>query len=414
MKILILWLILFFSLNAKTHDRLALVIGNSDYQYINKLSTPNKETLAIEKKLKTLGFTVYRYNDLTNEEMLNKVDLFNKKLNKATEPIAFFYYSGHGSQVDKEAYLIPINVNTRNPRNIRFRAIKVEEILSRISNADNYANILFLDACRDVPSGTMGSERGLGQVRNMTSSSLILFSTKPGQTARDNSLFSQTVLKKLSLPKPLLLIASEIGREVASKTKHEQIPTSTNETFPNVILGSLKNKETIIIDNLLYQNQSFNKRYYWEDANKYCQNLQIGDYRSWRLPNKEELAKLANIKLHSWVNKEKWILWLNKNKYKKNKNYFIKDEFIENMPKDDWFWTSNNISDFSAYGISFSRGMINVPIQKKNQSYILCVQEIKTTEKPWWKNIFVLGLIIFGLLITIILFWKSFSNNRSK
>ena len=385
-KFLLLCFILFTSI-VNAHDKLALVIGNSDYEHINKLTTPKEETKAISKKLERLGFTVYHYNDLTNIEMSKKIKEFHRNLLKASSPIAFFYYSGHGSQIKKEAYLIPINVNTIEPENIRFNAIKVEEVLGYMSKANTYANILFLDACRDVPLGTKSSaNKGLGRIKNMTSKSLIISSTKPGRTARDNRLFNQISLKKLSLPKPLLLLANEIGIEVDRETKHQQIPTVTIETFPNIILGSASSGDTVEIDNLLYQNQPFTKNYYWEEAKEYCEDLKIEEHTNWRLPTQKELSKLSDIPLYKWENQDKWTLWINANAEKRNNNYFIKDEFIDNLPKNSWFWSSNNISDFSAYGVSFSKGITNAPIQKKNKSYVLCVQDIKKEkEESWWK-----------------------------
>lgn len=384
MKVLLLIFCLFSILNG--HDRLALIIANEEYQYINSLDNPIKEVNKIDAKLKELGFKTYKYNNLTNEEMLNKIDKFNQELSSKKEPIAFFYYSGHGSQVDNQAYLIPTNVDTKKPENIRFRAIKVEEVLSRISQDNNYANILIIDACRDVPLGNKGGEKGLGQIEKISSKSLVLFSTQPGKIAKDNSTFNKIVLKHISKVKPFLMVVNNISREVAKETNNFQIPTSQDVIFPNLILNENLSEDVFKMDNLVYQNQFFSKKFYWEEAKEYCTNLEIYEYKNWRLPTQKELEKLGRMKLHNWKNEQQWKKWIQNNINNRNEGYFIANTFLHNMPKNDWFWVSENISQFTAYGMSFSRGILNAPIPKTNKAYALCVQEIKKVEnKSWWK-----------------------------
>jgi len=222
----------------KSIKKVALVIGNSNYKYIEKLISPKKDAIKMPEKLKSLGFDVTIKYNLDSIEMLAEVKKFKRTLEKYKNPIAFFYYSGHGSQVDKESYLIPINVDTTDSDNIRFRAIKVEEILKKISSARTLVNILFLDACRDIPTGTRGGNKGLGQVKNLTSGSLILYSTESGKTAKDSRLFNKVVLDKLSIPnKNLLALASDISNEVAKKTEDKQIPEVIFKKLPNVVLS---------------------------------------------------------------------------------------------------------------------------------------------------------------------------------
>jgi len=379
MKIGILLLLWFSVLYGQ--EKVALIIGNSAYEHIQSLDNPKEETQDITNELKRLGFTVYKYIDLTNEQMLNKLTIFTEQLSKLEQPIALVYYSGHGAQVDNQAYLIPTNVDTRDPHTIRFKAISVKEILARLNEVNKYANILFLDACRDVPLGTKGVSKGLAQVKDMYAGMLVISSTKPGQTARDNKLFNQVVIDKLSLPKPLLLIANEISNEVAQKTKNEQIPTVTSERVPpNLILGSEVLQSSVKIDNLLYQNQTFTKQYYWEDAKAYCEDLKVGKHQNWRLPTQDELKKTTHTPLHDWQTETKWKVWFTKHQEQRKDGSFIKEEFIENMPKNDWFWIDKH-NESTAYAFSFSRGIANSPVPRTYKAYAMCVHEEQTIQE---------------------------------
>ena len=103
---------------------------------------------------------------------------FKKRLLRSPNAIALFYYSGHGSQAYGESYLLPIDGDTRDEADVEADGVKVETIARKMANARTKANILFLDACRDVPTATMGNgTKGLGQVKNRPSGSLIIYST---------------------------------------------------------------------------------------------------------------------------------------------------------------------------------------------------------------------------------------------
>jgi hypothetical protein len=132
------------------------------------------------------------------------------------------------------------------------------------------------------------------------------------------------------------------------------------------------------IDGLSYQNQPFIKRYTWQEAKGYCRDLTLGGYNNWRLPTRAELMKLGNIKLYNWDNYDNWKKWYNKNKHKRNKNsknyyHFIKKEFIENMPKYSWFWTSEERDSSSAWVVDFNLGLGDW-VKHSGTRYALCVR----------------------------------------
>jgi uncharacterized protein (TIGR02145 family) len=141
----------------------------------------------------------------------------------------------------------------------------------------------------------------------------------------------------------------------------------------------------------MYQNQPFTERYSWEEAKKYCQNLTLGGYSDWRLPTREELSRLANINLYHLdkfnsfnKNYSAWKKWFNKNKHRRNKNstnhyFFIKKEFVENMPplngryKFASFWSSTEKDSALSCFVNFKYG-IDYWNLKSYENYALCVR----------------------------------------
>jgi len=113
--------------------------------------------------------------------------------------------------------------------------IKVEWIAQKMAIAKTKANILFLDACRDVPIGIMGGTKGLGQVKRQPSATLILYSTSKNRTARDNRLFNSVVLEKLALNQPFISVANDISYTVRQKTGGSQVPELLSTGLPNIV-----------------------------------------------------------------------------------------------------------------------------------------------------------------------------------
>ena len=407
------FLFLFFlTLNLLYAQKIALLIGNSNYQKLDQLSSPSQDIPALAKKLRTLGFTVYQEYNLDRVRMYKTLDSFQKRLRNTPQSIGFFYYSGHGSQAKGESYLIPVEVGTQDENNIIYQAIKVEEIANRMASSGTKANILFLDACRNVPTGTKGGYKGLGHVKNRPSGSLIVYSTSKNHFAKDDRLFNQVVLNKLASNVSLTTLANDISYTVEQKTSGSQVPeVFTKSLPPKLCLGGnctqkpeVKVVERVVyrdrvveapvitqvkeenhpnivnIDGLMYQNQPFTKGYTWEKAKGYCRGLTLGEYSDWRLPTRDELMKLGNIKLYNYDNYDNWKKWFEQNKHRRFKNskgefHFIDKRFIENMSKYSWFWTSETYEKDSsdAWGVSFDDGHDSW-FHKTINSYALCVR----------------------------------------
>ena len=93
---------------AKADKRVALVIGNSGYQNVNKLPNPAKDAAAIAAMLTKIGFDVVNNKeDATNADMRKMVRDFSQQA--ADADVALVYYAGHGIELNGTNYLIPVD-----------------------------------------------------------------------------------------------------------------------------------------------------------------------------------------------------------------------------------------------------------------------------------------------------------------
>jgi len=113
----------------------------------------------------------------------------------------------------------------------------------------------------------------------------------------------------------------------------------------------------VIINQLVYQNQPFTKKYSFEKAKEYAKNLRLGGYDDWRLPTKRELKKL--------ITKEK-----NKGK---NGDYYIDKDFVNNLESFACFWTSKEKKSSTSLLINFHSGL-ETYYDKSDYWYVLCVR----------------------------------------
>jgi len=182
--------------------QVALVIGNAAYAN-QPLRNPVHDAQAIAGRLRELNFDVVLVTDASRKAMGLAIDQFVGRLGAGD--VAFFYYAGHGVQVDGENYLIPVDFQGQNETDVRYDAHSAGRIQERMERSGAQLNILVLDACRNNPyrSGMRGGTDGLAAM-SPGRGTFIAFATAPGHTAGDNpsgrnGLFTQYLLEALSV-----------------------------------------------------------------------------------------------------------------------------------------------------------------------------------------------------------------------
>lgn len=257
-KLLLILLFLPFLIFSQTDKRLALVIGNSDYEFTTKLKNPVNDALLIAKTLEELEFDVVLGTNLKDENaFFDKIEEFAEK--RSDYDVAIVFYAGHGSQIENQNYLLPTGLNAKTERDVKYKAVSVQMILDVLTD-ENKVNILILDACRDNTfekdwSGKTrsSSTKGSGLARMQApSGSLIAFSTTAGTTAPDgegvNSDYSRVLAEQMKVPGiSIYEVFSNVRKEIkALSGGYQQTEESTQLTGKTLYL--VKNNYSIMYD----------------------------------------------------------------------------------------------------------------------------------------------------------------------
>ncbi len=168
--------------------RVALVIGNTGYQHVERLANPGNDAQLIAETLRKSGFVLIGggpQRDLDKPSFDRLVADFGKKIQGAD--VALFYYAGHGMQVQGTNWLVPTDANPTRAQDLDFQMVNAELVLKQMDGAGTRLNIVILDACRNNPFANLGTravESGLAQMR-APDGTLISFATQPGNVAVD-------------------------------------------------------------------------------------------------------------------------------------------------------------------------------------------------------------------------------------
>ena len=266
-KFLILLLLPFFLFSQEKEKRLALVIGNSNYDSIAKLANPVNDAKLIARTLDSLDFEVILATDLDKGEFMSKVVEFGKK--RADYDVGFVYYAGHGLQINGENYLLPTNQNFDEEWKIEEYAINVNRIMKYLTALTDQVNILILDACRNNP--WEGNFRSVGGSNNSglakipaPTGSLIAFSTDAGSVAADgdgeNSIYCISLVKNMLLENTTLdQVFRNVRTDVLIESKKMQRPIESSQLTGQAfyLVKSDFTKTILEIEDLLERNLLF-------------------------------------------------------------------------------------------------------------------------------------------------------------
>lgn len=185
-----------------SQKRLALIIGNANYQHATPLKNTINDAVDMTEVLNSLNFEVLTYENLDYQQMRKAIRTFSDQVDQFD--VSLFFYAGHGIQVDGKNYLIPVDAKLDSKKDIAFEAIEVDKVLTILEHRDeNSLNLLVLDACRNNPfrSWERGSGEGLSSI-TPPSGTLVAYSTSPGSFASDgygdNGLYTSELIKQLN------------------------------------------------------------------------------------------------------------------------------------------------------------------------------------------------------------------------
>jgi hypothetical protein len=217
---------------AHAEERIALVIGNSQYQAVGwELTNPASDARLIADVLEDLDFRVDLRIDASLVEIEDAFAAHGDRLADAgSDAVGVVYYAGHAIQSQGRNYLLPVDQEIHSEQDVWRKGAQLSLAMEHLQAAGNHTNLIILDACRNnpLPSTARGAPNGLAQSQR-TGGVLIAYATAPGQTATDgtgeNSPFTQALADLLPTPGlPAELLFKRVGDRVLVLTGRVQQP----------------------------------------------------------------------------------------------------------------------------------------------------------------------------------------------
>jgi Caspase domain len=214
--------------------RVALLIGNGDYEHVPTLPNATNDAKAIAAALTAAGFqSVTLKTNLKREEVITALSEFARVADSADWAVV--YYSGHGIEYRGTNYIIPTDARLLMDRDIDLETVDIGKVMNVVDGA-KHLRLIILDACRNNPfldqmKRTIASRaitRGLAPVEP-DAGSLIVYAAKHGETALDgdgrNSPFATALLNRIQTPNLEIRRLFDLVRDdVLSSTNKQQQP----------------------------------------------------------------------------------------------------------------------------------------------------------------------------------------------
>lgn len=212
---------------AQGASRIAFVVGNANYVEATALKNPINDAAAMAKLFKLSGFGVEEINDLKTGEVAS----LRQKIEQIKRgSVVFFYYAGHGVQLDGRNYLLPVDVPTNRREAMTDASLYLGDVLAAIEKRNPKLAVVILDACRDDPFGKVAKDiaKGLARV-DPPASTVVFYATRPGGVAADgegqNGLFTSALIEVASQERvPVEVMFRRVSKSVYEQSKGEQEP----------------------------------------------------------------------------------------------------------------------------------------------------------------------------------------------
>jgi len=293
MKIFLFLIVIIASLNAK---KVALLIGNQNYENYPKLYTPINDIKEMQKLLESKGFETISLNDSTQREMQKNLYIFREKTSNSD--ISLFYYSGHGIAINDKNYLIPIDSPNINQKSSHYYFLPLDKIIHFSSYSQ--ASIILINASRYFPTNKK-NQRGLIQPNVTNRNTILTFSTSIGKTTDDKnhsfSIFGKFLINNFSSFKDIRLAIENTKREITEESNYTQIPYII-DTYPTF----LKN----VPEEIQRDFQLLNKLRHWQEQMN-INSIQLKKQCSKKSDSKYSKEACQNLKeiLESTKNRQK-------------------------------------------------------------------------------------------------------------
>lgn len=189
---------------AATGPLLALVIGNGAYPDGDApLVAPIADARAVATELRGRGFDVELGENLSKQTMERAIERFEAKITPGAT--ALLYFSGHGVQIGRESYLIPVSAQIWRPEDVRRDGVSLEPLVTEMNARGAKRKLVVLDAARRNPfeRRLRGFSSGLAPIAG-PEGTLVLYAVAPGKVADQESdgtsVFARELISQIRAP----------------------------------------------------------------------------------------------------------------------------------------------------------------------------------------------------------------------
>jgi hypothetical protein len=281
LKTLVVCFSMFFCLQVQA-KRVALVIGNDNYQAVSKLQKAGNDATAMSRELRSAGFAVQLHQNLNYRGTVRAIEAFVSGISGGDEVVVF--YAGHGVQIKNGNYLLPTDIEVNSESEVEKTAYDLLTLTDKLADAKPAFSLVIIDACRDNPLKSKG--RSIGNARGLSAieapkGQMIVYSASRGQQALDrllekdpnpNSVFTRELIARMKSPgvkiEDLMREVQNSVEELAKSVKHEQRPAVYNETRGNFYFynfGQNQQASTVAAASIALTPEKKEDKY-WEDA----------------------------------------------------------------------------------------------------------------------------------------------------
>ncbi|MFM6993325.1 MAG: caspase family protein [Rhodoferax sp.] len=227
--------------------RIALVMGNDNYQNVSKLQKAGNDAVAMATELRAAGFEVILHKDLNYRGMVRAFEGLYNSITGGDEVVVFF--AGHGVQIRNGSFLLPTDIEANSESEVEKTAYGLNDMMDHLGQARAAFSLVLVDACRDNPLKTRG--RAVGGSRGLNppdppKGQMIVYSASRGQQALDrlndndthpNSVFTREFIARMRTPglrvEELVRQIQDAVETLARSVSHDQRPALYNEARGN-------------------------------------------------------------------------------------------------------------------------------------------------------------------------------------
>ncbi len=261
--------------------RIALVMGNDNYQHVAKLQKAGNDAVAMATELRAAGFEVVLHKDLNYRGMVKAMESLYTSITGGDEVVVFF--AGHGVQMKNGSFLLPTDIEANSESEVEKTAYSLNDMMDQLGQAKATFSLVLLDACRDNPLKTKGrnvgsASRGLGPP-DPPKGQMVVYSASRGQQALDrlsdadnhpNSVFTREFISRMRKPG---LKLEELVREIqdsverlARTVSHEQRPAMYNEARGNFYFFGPNAGSATVAAGASAVNEALREDRFWDDT----------------------------------------------------------------------------------------------------------------------------------------------------